>query len=193
MSDKQKKLTPDFFSQPTEVVAEKLIGKVLYYQNDDVIFSGRITETEAYLHQNDFACHAANGKTDRNSPMFAKPGTIYVYKIYGIHYCLNFSTLKEGLGCAVLLRAIKPILGVDKMLQNRQQFNSNVGFKDLCNGPGKLCQSLGIDLDLNMKSVFEEKIWIEDNAYNPEIIRTKRIGINKSKDLLLRFLDKNYS
>lgn len=182
-----KILTPDFFSQPTETVAEKLIGKVLYYQNDNVIYSGRITETEAYLHKNDLACHAANSKTKRNAPMFAEPGTIYVYKIYGIHHCLNFSTFREGLGCAVLIRALKPIKGIEKMIENRRKKTNSIN--DLTNGPGKICQALNIDKNLNYHDVFGKLIWLEDEGLSPNIKITKRIGISRSKELLLRFLE----
>lgn len=182
----------EFFQRPTEIVAKELIGKILNYNIQGKILSGKIVETEAYLHKYDEACHAAKGKTSRNSPMFGSPGNIYVYRIYGTHYCINFSTFKKGLGCAVLLRALEPISGIDKMLENRRRANPKISKKDeLCSGPGKICSAFGFNLNHNNQNLFEEEIWIEESGGNPLIKATDRIGISKAKNLKLRFIDLN--
>lgn len=104
-----------FFESDTVKVAKELIGKILSVESDAGILTGRIVETEAYLGSEDPAAHSFNGKTKRTSPMFEKGGNIYIYIIYGIYYCLNFSTEKEGIGNAILIRAIEPLDGLDIM------------------------------------------------------------------------------
>lgn len=166
-------------------VAQKLLGYTLVHESSEGITAGVIVETEAYL-QDDPACHAYRKKSVRNAPMFGEAGTIYVYQIYGMHLCVNISTNKQDIGEAVLIRALEPTLGIELMQTRR---NTNV-LKNLCSGPGKLVQALGIHklmnnwhiMDSDLKIVVPVK-QIPDN----EIIITTRIGITQGADLPYRF------
>lgn len=187
------KLTSKFFIQNTCLVAQKLLGKFLIRKIGKKILSGMIVETEAYRGFNDDASHASRGKTDRTKVMFDKPGTVYVYLIYGMYYCLNIVTEKKNFPAAVLIRAIEPKEGIKEMYKNRGfKYPSSVAI-DLTNGPGKLCQAMKIEKDLNGLDVFGSKIWIENKGvkvFKKDIVRTKRIGVDyasKSRDYLWRF------
>jgi DNA-3-methyladenine glycosylase len=166
-------------------LAKILLGKILVCSHNEVVTAGIITETEAYLHD-DPACHAhLNKKTPRNEAMFMKAGTGYVYFIYGMYYCFNVVSNIEGIGEAVLIRSLLPIQGVEIMQQRRNMQN----VKQLCNGPGKLCQALGIDASMNTISLLDDILYIIDyKQFNDnEIISTSRIGISKGKELPYRF------
>lgn len=169
--------TESFFLQPTEIVAQKLIGSMFQIfnkeQNQKVLL--RIVETEAYLSYDDEASHSFRGKTKRNSAMFDKGGRLYVYKIYGIHHCINVVTESEGIGAAVLLRAMERI-------ESSEDFPENA-FR----GPGKLAKSLGFTTEDTGSSLMGETYSLFlPTAYVP-IRVSKRIGITKSADLPLRF------
>ena len=173
----------EYFKNPTAEVAKSLIGKILKVNHEDYSLSGIIVETEAYLFENDPACHASFGKTKRNKDMFLEGGHVYVYLIYGIHHCFNIVTEKEGRGCAVLIRALEPVEGIEIMKKNR---NTN-SLKNLCSGPGKICEALEIDKKYSGEFL-GENIQVLDNYYTDlNVISTKRIGISKAKDLNLRF------
>ncbi|MCR4416871.1 MAG: DNA-3-methyladenine glycosylase [Ignavibacteria bacterium] len=181
-----QRVNPDFFKGPTEKVAKKLLGKILVRVIKGKILSGKIVETEAYLDENDLASHSAVGMTERNKVMFGEAGLAYVYFTYGMHYCFNVVTGEKGKGSAVLIRAIEPIEGIDLMKKFRRKEDLNI----LTNGPAKLCQALNIDKRLNgvdLKSSNEIFIAEPFNKENFEIVVSKRIGIEKSKDLPLRF------
>jgi DNA-3-methyladenine glycosylase len=175
----------NLFELDTLTVAKNLVGYTLLHETTEGITAGIIVETEAYL-QDDPACHAYRRKSVRNSPMFGEAGTIYVYQIYGMHFCVNISTNKKDIGEAVLIRALEPTIGIELMQERRK---TDV-LKNLCSGPGKLVQALGIhkhmndwhilDSDLN---IIAPKIQIADN----EIITTTRIGITQGADLPYRF------
>ncbi|MBI5325824.1 MAG: DNA-3-methyladenine glycosylase [Ignavibacteriae bacterium] len=185
--DFNKSLKSDFFLNDTETVAKELLGKVLVKQLDSgEILAGIITETEAYLSENDLASHSATGKSQRNAPMFEEGGIIYVYKIYGIHHCLNIVTETAGKGCAVLIRGILPLIGIDKMKELRGIENEN----KLCNGPGKIAKAFSFDRGDNYKKIITKKLFVQpyENKVPANITRTKRIGITKSTELELRFL-----
>jgi DNA-3-methyladenine glycosylase len=168
-------------------IARVLLGKMLCHHSAAGLAGGIIVETEAYLSDDDPACHAARGRTRRNAPMFGPPGTAYVYFIYGNHYCFNVVTAPEGTGEAVLVRALEPVLGIELMQRRRGLPGELV---NLANGPGKLCQSLAIDRSLNRASLLQRPLWIcEDPAgrVRGPVVSAPRIGISQGTDRLLRF------
>jgi DNA-3-methyladenine glycosylase len=169
--------TSSFYVQPTELVAKRLIGGVfstsITEPNRKVLL--RIVETEAYLSYGDEASHSFRGKTNRNSAMFDRGGILYVYMIYGIHHCINVVTEAEGVGAAVLLRAMEYLEGEDEFTEN--------AFR----GPGNIAKSLGYSLEQNRKSLCNDEPTIYLPKFDVPIRTTPRIGISKSKDLPLRF------
>ncbi len=183
-----RRLPLEFYLRDTVTVAKELIGKLFVKIDDDVTYSAIITETEAYLGKDDWASHSAVGYTRRNAAMFAMGGTLYVYQIYGIHYCANVVTEAAGIGAAVLLRALEPVSGISKMKLNRRTTRNEV----LCDGPSKLCQAFHINKKDNHASMLTGNIFIaeNDNISKFKILATQRIGISKSTDLPLRFLMK---
>jgi DNA-3-methyladenine glycosylase len=176
-----------FYNKKTEVVAKKLLGKYLFLKKNDSIISGMIVETEAYLHD-DPASHSFKGLTERNKPMFGAPGHAYVYFIYGAHFCFNVVTGPAGFGEAVLIRALEPLTGIEKMQKNR----GTKDLKNLTNGPAKLAEAFGIDKKLNGSSLINGPLRIYDvKIKEPEIVKTTRIGISKAQGRLLRFYIKD--
>jgi DNA-3-methyladenine glycosylase len=178
-------LEETFYQQDTITIAKSLLGKYLTNNTTEGNTSGIIVETEAYISK-DLANHAAKGRTKRNEAMFGKPGTAYIYKIYGLYWCFNVVTEGEGIGEAVLIRALEPITGIDLMQQRR----SKQSVKDLCSGPAKLVTALGISPDQNGTSLTQGPLTIQappNIVTEPEIITTTRIGITKDSDLPLRF------
>ncbi len=172
-----KALSKSFFKGDAVLVAKELLGKILRYKG----CSGIIIETEAY--RSDPASHAYK-ITPRSEIMLRSYGKWYIYFIYGMYYCLNITT-NEGEPGAVLIRAIEPITGIEEMKKRRKTDN----LKNLCSGPGKLCQALGIDKRLNGTEVNKTiEILEKKNTKNFKIKRTGRIGIKKGKELLWRFL-----
>jgi DNA-3-methyladenine glycosylase len=180
-----KKLDADFYFQRTETVAKKLLGKILVKKSGKNIIAGLIVEVEAYLPDDDFSSHSAIGLTQRNKVMFDEGGKLYVYKIYGVHHCINVVTEKKGIGAAVLIRAVEPICGVDIMMKNRNCDS----LSKLCKGPGNLAKAFGFDMKHNGLSLNSEGLYIADfKKIDEKSIRaSKRIGISKSADLNLRF------
>jgi DNA-3-methyladenine glycosylase len=174
-----------FYTQPTRVVARKLLGKYLIRSMDGMALIGRVVETEAYYHHNDAACHAWRGRTKRNEVMFGPSGRSYVYFTYGNHYLLNVVTSSEGLGEAVLIRALEPIEGLD-MMRRRRRRDRDI---DLTSGPGKLAQALGIDLSFNGSDLRSSDLVIarKERRQNFTIGTSSRIGINREKELLERY------
>ena len=179
-------LTKEFYLQKTENVAKELLGKVIVKKiNKKIIFAGKIVETEAYLSNNDLASHSAHRKTKRNSAMFSEGGILYVYKIYGIHHCINVVTESESVGSAVLIRAVEPLMGIDTM----KNLRGNENIYNLCNGPAKLAQAFDFKLKDNSSSLFTPKLYIQsyENIAQSHIITSRRVGIIKSFELPLRF------
>lgn len=161
-------------------VAHLLLGKKLVRQINGLELAGMIVETEAYCGQADSACHAYRGKTLRNAVMFDEPGHAYVYFTYGMHYMLNLVTEAKGRPCAVLVRAILPLAGIEEMEARRKRKGA-----ELTNGPAKLCQAFSIDKALNGWDLTRGKdLWFEDYKKIPakSIITTPRIGIDYAKD-----------
>jgi DNA-3-methyladenine glycosylase len=183
----RKKLKRYFYNQPTLKVAKNLLGKYLVMKSGKDLLSGKIVETEAYIGKSDPASHAYRGVTPRNKIMFGKPGFAYIYLTYGMYHCLNFVTEKDGFPAAVLIRALEPEEGIEMMMRNRKISE----IKNLTNGPGKLCQALELDRNLNgadLCSNGERKIWVEDRKEKPgKITSTSRIGIDEGKDKKWRF------
>ncbi len=158
------RLDRSFFKQDTLTVAEELLGKNLVVSRGPDKMVGMVVETEAYIGKEDKACHAVKGMTKRTKVMWDKPGTLYVYLVYGIHYMLNVVTAAEGFPAAVLIRGLKPVENISQPLD----------------GPGKLTQVLGIDKPINgVDSVTSDKIYFLATGYTPnKVIRTPRIGID---------------
>ncbi|MBU0705934.1 DNA-3-methyladenine glycosylase [Patescibacteria group bacterium] len=169
-----KKLNLAFFRRPTLQVTQDLLGKILKVGD----CSGRINEVEAYIGQNDPACHAAVGMTERNRVMFGPAGHLYVYFTYGMYHCVNIVTETEGFPAAVLIRSIEPLEGKGLMEKRRGRK------ENLCNGPGKLCIALGLSKDSHNGSEAD----VYDDGFRPEKIHASpRIGIKVGLDRNWRF------
>ena len=129
-----------FFRQDTVELARRLLGCLLIHRTPDGVAGGMIVETEAYIGAIDKACHAYRNRSERTEIMYHDGGYAYVYFVYGMHYCFNVVTGQEGEGNAVLIRALEPVLGLG-LMQRRRNTKS---VRNLCSGPGKLCQALAI-------------------------------------------------
>jgi DNA-3-methyladenine glycosylase len=177
------RLGRDFFARSVHEVAGDLIGCTLRHGAT----AGRIVETESY-HMDEPACHAHVGLTGRTHTLFGPPGVAYVYLSYGIHALLNAVSEEEGVGAAVLIRALEPLDGAELMQTRR----GGVREDDLASGPGKLTQALGVGLALNGSSLIDGPIEVlarAPGAAVPRIVRGERIGITKAADLPWRFCD----
>jgi DNA-3-methyladenine glycosylase len=180
-------LPRSFYDRETEVVSRELLGAVLECVTPEGTTAGVIVETEAYLGEHDPACHAAVGRTKRTSPLYGKPGTAYVYFIYGMYWCVNAVTRREGLPSAVLIRALEPVTGIELMRSRRPRARSEAG---LCNGPGKLCLALGITGEQNGVTLQRPPLRVRTGISVPdhEVGVTPRIGITRAHDWPLRWL-----
>ena len=174
-----------FYNRDTEQVARDLLGAVLRCTTSDGVASGRVVETEAYLGEHDLACHATAGLTARTRWLYGAPGTAYVYFIYGVHWCFNAVTRAVGSPSAVLVRALEPLDGVELMRERR----GSVRERDLTNGPGKLCEALGITGAQNGIPLRKSAIEILRGVPVPDerVVVTPRIGITKSAEWPLRW------
>ncbi len=177
---------PEFFLRNTLKVAQALLGAKLTTTIGGKITSGMIVEVEAYHGPKDQASHAYRGRTKRNEVMFWEGGHCYVYLIYGMHHCVNVVTGSEGEGSAVLIRALEPLDGLALMRRRRQVSNDRL----LTNGPGKLCQALGIDLraqgqDLRSSALIRLAPYL--SVRSSDCVASERIGISRSQDLPWRF------
>jgi DNA-3-methyladenine glycosylase len=189
-------LLQTFYEQDTITVAKRLLGCYLVHLEGEETTLGRIVETEAYL-VHDPAAHSFSGKTKRNSVLFGPVGHAYVYFIYGMHYCFNVVTGREGMGEAVLIRALEPLQGIPVMQKRRRTQNLML----LCNGPARLSEALAITLMYNGISPFDGPVQIWSSESLPsstpigdaDIVQTTRIGIAKARELPLRFYLKGNS
>ena len=175
-----------FYDRETEIVARELLGKILECRTEQGIASGIIVETEAYIGEEDPACHAAVGRTRRTEPLYGRPGLSYVYFIYGVHWCFNAVTRPEGLPSAVLVRALQPLDGIELMKERR---GPKINAVNLTNGPGKLCAALGIDGSLNGLSLQRGPLVIREGerVLPSQIVTTTRIGITRAAEWPLRY------
>jgi DNA-3-methyladenine glycosylase len=172
------KLTREFFARSVHEVAPDLIGATLLVDG----VGGTIVEVEAYDHE-DPAAHGYRGRTARNASMFGPPGHAYVYRSYGVHWCLNLVCEEEGAASAVLLRALEPTQGIDVMRARR-------GLEDerlLCAGPGRLCQALDVSREHDGLALDQPPFQLEARDSNVEIVSGPRIGITRAADRPWRY------
>ena len=168
-----------FFARSVHEVAPELLGVTLLVDG----VGGEIVEVEAYDHE-DPAAHGYGGKTARNAAMFGPPGHAYVYRSYGLHWCLNLVCEGEGVASAVLIRALAPTHGLKEMRARR-------GLDDerrLCAGPGRLCEALGVTRAHDALPLDEPPFELRERATVPEVVRTTRVGITKAADRQWRYL-----
>jgi len=171
-------LPHDFYARPTLKVAEDLLGKVLVHRTRQGIASGVIVETEAYIGEDDPACHASFGRTARSEPLFGPAGFAYVYLNYGVHYLMNAVTEADGYPGAVLIRALQPLDGLELMKKRRAPDKRAIDDHDLCRGPGNLTKALGITIRDNRLDLADSKLTIEDRGIPVGRIATgPRVGI----------------
>ncbi|MED5618807.1 DNA-3-methyladenine glycosylase [Ideonella sp. BN130291] len=166
------------FSAPAHEVAQRLIGALFLVDG----VGGRIVETEAY-DRADPASHSHLGPTPRNAVMFGPPGHVYVYRSYGLHWCLNFVCREAGHGAGVLIRALEPTQGIEVMQQRR-------GLEDvrlLCSGPGRLGQALGITMAHSGLALDATPFALQPAVRTPDVVSGPRIGISKAMDVPWRF------
>jgi DNA-3-methyladenine glycosylase len=175
-----EKLLHSFYNRETTLVAKELLGKYLIHITDGVKRIGKIVEVEAYLGPHDLAAHSSKGLTPRTKIMFGPPGYAYIYLIYGMHYCMNVVTEREGHASAVLLRALEPIQGIESRTQ----------------GPGLLCKAMHINKQLNGCDLTSDHFYIAhaDDDTPFQIVKKPRIGVAYAgawANKLLRFYIKN--
>ncbi|WP_066439262.1 DNA-3-methyladenine glycosylase [Chryseobacterium sp. CCH4-E10] len=190
------KLKPEYYLNHDVIfLAKNLLGKILFTEKNGEITAGVITETEAYLGEDDKASHAYGGKrTLRTEAMYLPGGFCYVYLCYGIHHLLNIVISQKNDPKSILIRSVEPYLGLPVMERRRDM---TVSSKAISSGPGSVCKALGIDMTFNKKSLTGERIWIEESesSYNAEdIASTPRIGVDYAGEhaqLSLRFYLRN--
>ncbi|TAK74401.1 MAG: DNA-3-methyladenine glycosylase [Gammaproteobacteria bacterium] len=177
-----QKLPRDFYDRDTIIVAKELLGKYLVHVMNGTEYIGKIVEVEAYLGPHDLAAHSAKGLTNRTKVMFGAPGHAYVYMIYGMYYCFNVVTEREGHASAVLLRGIEPVKNITERTQ----------------GPGLLCKAMHIDKQLNGHDLLSDDFYLAalPEAESFTVVKRARIGVDYAKHWakrLLRFYIKNNS
>lgn len=174
-----------FYSRDTLQVARDLLGCLLCRRESDGTWTvGRIVETEAYIGEEDPACHAAAGRTERNRILYGRPGIAYVYFTYGMHYCLNVVTEREGFPAAVLLRALRPEAGLLRMAARRGRDLPRV----LTSGPARLCEALAIGRELNGADFRGPELHLREDGFRVRrVARGPRVGIRRGIDRLWRF------
>ena len=192
---RRRPLARSFYARETEQVARELLGCVLVSTVDSQRVEGRIVETEAYVGPHDPASHAAEriGRTRRNETMFAEPGTAYVYRIYGVHWCLNAVTVEAGFPAAVLIRALQPLRGWELMRARRWPSGHPGPDRLLASGPGKLAAALGITGDLDGHDLRKPPLYIVpgEPVADRDVQTGPRIGITRAVDWQLRFCVRN--
>jgi DNA-3-methyladenine glycosylase len=182
-----RKLEREFYCQSSLKLAQELPGKILVHTSNGHTMSGRIVEVEAYMGVEDKAAHSYAGKrTKRTEVMYGIPGILYVFSIYGMYNCVNIVAGEVDEPQAVLIRAVEPIDGLNQMSFNRYkksyEFLSKKERLNLTNGPGKLCMAMGIDKSANGIDLCNDIFFLEDTEYRPEIVSSKRIGIDYAEE-----------
>ena len=179
-------LTRSFYHRDTLTVARDVIGKYIVRRTERGKLTARIVEVEAYIGEEDPACHAACGPTERNRLMYGVPGIAYIYFIYGMYHCLNFVTERKGFPAAILLRAAEPVSGFDRAHATHSQHTAY----NVLSGPGKFCRAFGLTLRQNGLDLTGNELYLEDrNEQTPRIAQATRIGIRKGADKRWRFFD----
>jgi DNA-3-methyladenine glycosylase len=185
-------LARDFFFRDPRKVSRDILGKLLIRKNGTHPLIARIVEVEAYLGADDPAAHSASGRTARNAVLFGPPGHVYVYFIYGNHYCFNISCMPDGDPGGILVRALEPISGIKEMAELREINLEEKNLKLLTSGPGRLAEAFGITREHdNGKDVTSPKsdLYVADDGLPPgKIATTPRIGITKAAELPLRYI-----
>jgi DNA-3-methyladenine glycosylase len=181
------------FLDPPDVVARKLLGKLLVRSGELLV--ARIVEVEAYFGESDPAAHSFAGKTARNAVLFGPPGHAYVYFVYGMHFCLNVSCEPEGLAGCVLLRSLQPLCGLEAMAIARglaAPVRASKALSSLTSGPGRLCQAFGVtrarDNGVDLTAPESDLQILDDGFIAGEVLVTPRIGISKDAERAARFL-----
>jgi len=181
----RRRLPRRFYARDSRVVAPELLNKLLVHGP----LVGRIIEVEAYAGAEDPGSHAYRGQTMRNATMFGPAGHLYVYFTYGMHYCANVVCGEAGVGTAVLLRAAAPLEGLDTMRARRLRARRDE--RDLCSGPAKLCQALGLDRSFDGADLVsgDRGVWIADDGVAPPVVpaTSRRIGLTAGAELPWRF------
>jgi DNA-3-methyladenine glycosylase len=172
------KLGHEFFARSVHGVAPELVGATLLFEG----VGGTIVEVEAYDHE-DPAAHGYRGRTARNASMFGPPGHAYVYRSYGVHWCLNFVCEAEGVASAVLIRALEPTEGLDAMRARRGLDEPRL----LCSGPGRLCQALGITGERDGLPLDRPPFQVHARVCEADVLSGPRIGITRAADLPWRY------
>ena len=191
----QRILGREFFGQPSLIVARNLLGMRLVRIDDSVRISGVITETEAYCGEEDLGCHCRAGKTPRTEVMYGPPGHAYVYFTYGKHWMLNFVVERDGFPAAILIRSIQPEEGEELITKRRGSQPKD----QWTNGPGKICQALNIDSNLNSADICTEDagLFVESGMPFRDscVVTSPRVGLNSVpepwKSIPWRFLVKD--
>lgn len=186
-------LAASWYARPAEEVARDLLGAIITSTIDGIRTAGRIVETEAYIGPHDEASHAAEriGRTRRNDAMYGTPGIAYVYRIYGVHWCLNIVTDHVDYPAAVLIRALEPVDGIEHMRQRRHAGQKSMSDVMLTNGPGKLAAALGITGHLNEHVLDRQPLYVAAGERIPDdvVARGPRVGITRAVDWPLRYRD----
>jgi DNA-3-methyladenine glycosylase len=182
----EQPLSRAFYDRHPVVVARAVLGRLLVFDRPEGRVSGRIVETEAYRGAHDPASHAYRGRTRRNAVMFGPPGHAYVYFIYGMHYCLNLVTEREGSSSAVLVRALEPVEGVESMRERR----GGAAVAALARGPGNVARALGLVREHDGLDLTAGPLWISDRPARRggfRIAVSPRVGIRLALHLPWRF------
>ena len=175
-----------FYARHTVEVARSLLGTILLHRTGDGLLAGKVVEVEAYLGQHDPAAHSSAGLTTRTRVIFGDPGHAYVYKIYGLHHCLNVVAEPPGMPGCVLIRALEPVCGIEAMRSRRAVARRA---DQIASGPAKLTQAMGIGMESYGADLLGDPLSIRVPRKEPEVEigTTNRIGIRKAQELDLRF------